>query len=77
KTPTWYADGEASGDMCSCCDVELGYEDGNLGAVFFYRNEWIEKVLASSSKGTKRQLQQQLLNISAKWLPENERNRIH
>ncbi len=39
-TPTW-EEGEASGDICLCCGVLFGYEDGILKAILAFRKEWI------------------------------------
>lgn len=67
EEPPWGIDGKApSFEICECCGVEFGYEDGTVTAVKRYREKWI----SSGAEWFKRKfkprdwdLKQQLANV--------------
>lgn len=67
--PTW-AHGSGSQDLCLCCNVHFGYEDGSLDAVREYRKPWADlghQWAYPSKRPPGWDVRKQLENIPAEW----------
>jgi hypothetical protein len=68
----WGPDGKTpSHDICPCCGVEWGYEDGTLESTRKYRDEWVKNGTRWNVAGDKPahwSWEKQRAQIPAEWL---------
>jgi|GEM_PF-1932010 len=67
---TWWGDGDASFEICSCCGVEFGIQDTHLMGVRPYRLDWLKRDelwFEPSKKPEQWDVFEQMKNIPEKW----------